>query len=188
MGVKIVRSNVAGQKIADRIKALKNRTVQVGVLDPNIARYATYVEYGWVQRATEKQARYLNAARGKFATRHVKAGTALVNPPRPFLRSTFEAEYPKWQRLLRNHLKKDWNVTNALVTVGERAANDIKATIRNGGTSKEQFDRRAPLTMELLKADAARKGVKSEKGSASATDKPLQVSGALLHNIGLKVY
>lgn len=188
MSVKIVRSNVAGQKIADRIKALKNRTVQVGVLDPNVAQYATYVEYGWVQRATEKQARYLNAARGKLASRRVKAGSALVNPPRPFLRGTFEAEYPKWQKLMRKALSADWDAGKALSLVGRTATEDIRQTIVKGGTSKQQFDRRAPLTMELLKADANSKGVKSEKGSASATDKPLQVSGALLNSIAFKVY
>lgn len=184
MPIKVVRSTTSG--LSEKLRSIKPRRVKVGVLDSDVAQYATYVEFGWVQRTTPKQANYLSAVLGSAG--RIKPGTALVNPPRPFLGGTFDAEKLKWSKLIARALKGDFDEDKALTAVGYVASEDIQTTIRQGGTSRMQFAKRSPLTMELLKAEAVSKGGKSEKGSASATDKPLQISGALLHAIGFKVY
>ena len=67
MGMKL---NAAGLtvRLGKRYAGLVNpgvSHVEVGVADASIAPYATYVEYGWVQRVTGKQSLFLSNAIGK---------------------------------------------------------------------------------------------------------------------------
>ena len=67
MGMKL---NAAGltARLGKRYAGLVNpgvSHVEVGVADASIAPYATYVEYGWVQRVTGKQSLFLSNAIGK---------------------------------------------------------------------------------------------------------------------------
>lgn len=59
MGINIT-SNNAFKKLADKLKAEKNKKLEVGVMIPDVATYAMYLEYGWVQRVSGKQNAYLS--------------------------------------------------------------------------------------------------------------------------------
>lgn len=158
--------------------------VEVGVTDASVAPYAAYVEYGWVQRVTDKQAGYLNRQLGKHT---MKAGMALVNPPRPFLKGTMAAEAPKWRETAKKALQKTRDKEKALAILGTQAADDVRMTIKRGGTSKEKFPERAPLTMELYRQQSKGKGRKGNGGGNASTTKPLVLTGKLLNSIGFEV-
>lgn len=204
MGIKVdskaVLKNI--QRIRERYDRKDATRVEVGVTDPEIAKYATYVEYGWAQRVTTKQSLYLSNAIGKpvprggdgkfaFDKAAIKPGTALVNPPRPFLRGTLAAEGGKWLKVLKASLKRGDAPMKALAVVGTIAQQDITETIARGGTSKEKFPERSELTMALL--DQAQKGRKRPSGknasgaSASNRTQPLVLTGKLLNAIKFDV-
>lgn len=185
MGIKVVKTSSEQLKKLDKLKGFGKKKVVVGIFDREIAQYAVYVEYGWVQRTTAKQATFLNGVLGRNFENGIKPGIALVNPPRPFLGGTFLAEHDKWKKILKNALKHDWDPEMALTNVGTVAAEDVRQTIIKGGTSDEEFPRRSPLTMALLQAQSD--GHKVSASSATATDKPLQLSGALLKSIAFEV-
>lgn len=185
MGIKVVRTSSEPLKKLDKLKGVGKKKVVVGIFDRKIAQYAVYVEYGWVQRTTAKQATFLNGVLGRNFENGIKPGIALVNPPRPFLGGTFLAEHDNWKKILQNALKRDWDPEKALKLVGERAFEDVRQTITKGGTSDEDFPRRSPLTMALLKAQSTEHRVSTQ--SATATDQPLQLSGDLLNSITYKV-
>lgn len=189
MGIKVSDSAVQKrmQQLLKRYSDANASRVEVGVTDASVAPYATFVEYGWAQRVTEKQQKWFRSQRIQNPP---KAGSALVNPPRPFLRGTMQAEGAKWRETLRKALTRTGNPRRALSILGIQASQDVKETIRNGGTRKEKFPERAPLTMELYAADAAGKFKKGKNRTAKAnasTTKPLVLSGALLHSIGYEV-
>lgn len=204
MGIKVdskaVLKNI--QRIRKRYDRKGASRVEVGVTDPEIAKYATYVEFGWAQRVTAKQSLYLSNAIGKPVPRGgdgkfawdeaaIKPGTALVNPPRPFLRGTLAAEGKKWLKALKTTLKLGDAPMKALATVGVIAQQDITETIARGGTSKEKFPERSELTMAIL--DQAQKGRKRPRGknvsATSATNRtqPLVLTGRLLNAIRFDV-
>jgi hypothetical protein len=172
--------------------------VEVGVADASIASYATYVEYGWVQRVTGKQSLFLSNAIGKpvprredgkpnFQAAAIKPGMALVNPPRPFLRDTMAAEAPKWRKTAKKALHKTLDKERALAILGRQAADDVRMTITSGGTSKEKFPERSSLTLELYRQKAEAKGRKGKGGGNLTTAKPLVLTGKLLNSIGFEV-
>ena len=185
MGIKVVKTSSEQLKKLDKLKGIGKKKVVVGIFDREIAQYAVYVEYGWVQRTTVKQAAFLNWVLGGYAKAGIKPGIALVNPPRPFLGGTFLAEHDNWKKILQNALKRDWDPEKALTLVGQKAAEDVRQTIIKGGTSDEEFPRRSPLTLALLQAQST--SHKASTPSATATDKPLQLSGALLNSITFEV-
>lgn len=187
MGAKVVRSSGDGGKIASQLVAIKNRKVQIGVLDGPAREYAAFVEFGWVQKTTQKQAAFLNWVLGIPPTKGFKAGAPLVNPPRPFLSGTYDAEFAKWQKIMRSALKNSRDSGKALSAVGHVAVEDIKQTIRNGGTSKMQFQKRSPVTLALYKAFAKKGGHRLSKGGSDSSDKPLEQSGELLKSISFKL-
>lgn len=160
--------------------------VEVGIIDDKeIATYATYVEYGWVQRVTKKQAYWFSK---QGLSKAPSAGSALVCPPRPFFRSTLAAKAEDWAEIGAEALKASdgtKDVNKALITVGEVAQADIKETIVRGGIGDEQFERRAPLTMELYENQSANKR-KDGTGHISG-DKPLMKTGAMLRAIGYQL-
>ena len=196
MGMKLNAAELTA-RLGKRYAGLVNpgvNHVEVGVADASIAPYATYVEYGWVQRVTGKQSLFLSNAIGKpvprredgkpnFQAAAIKPGVALVNPPRPFLRGTMAAEAPKWRETAKKALHKE----KALAILGRQAADDVRMTITSGGTSKEKFPERASLTLELYRQKAESKGRKSKGGGNLMTAKPLVLTGKLLNSIGYEV-
>jgi hypothetical protein len=200
MGMKL---NAAGltARLGKRYAGLVNpgvSHVEVGVADASIAPYATYVEYGWVQRVTGKQSLFLSNAIGKpvprredgkpnFQAAAIKPGMALVNPPRPFLRGTMAAEAPKWRETAKKALHKTLDKEKALAILGRQAADDVRMTITSGGTSKEKFPERSSLTMELYRQKAEAKGRKGKGGGNLTTAKPLVLTGKLMNSIGFQV-
>lgn len=203
MGIKVDAGKVT-QRLEGLAKQYGNRAakvVEVGVTDASIAEYAQYVEFGWVQRVTPKQSLFLSGAIGRpvplsdrgrpdFSKAAIKPGTALVNPPRPFLRGTLVAEQEKWKGVLKKALQGLQDPASALTVLGTVAAQDVQATIASGGTTKEKFQERAPLTMELYAAQSAGRktgGKKHSSKASSATTQPMVLSGALLHSIAFEV-
>ena len=197
MGIKVDAGKVT-QRLEGLAKQYGNRAakvVEVGVTDASIAEYAQYVEFGWAQRVTPKQSLFLSGAierpvplsdRGRPAF----SRTALLNPPRPFLRGTLVAEQEKWKGVLKKALQGLQDPASALTVLGTVAAQDVQATIASGGTTKEKFQERAPLTMELYAAQSAgrKTGGKNHSSKASsATTQPMVLSGALLHSIAFEV-
>lgn len=202
MGIKVdskaVLRNI--QRIRERYDRKGATHVEVGVTDPEIAKYATFVEFGWVQRVTGKQSIFLSNAIGKpvprreggkpnFQAAAIKPGMALVNPPRPFLRGTMAAEAPKWRETAKKALQKTRDKEKALAILGRQAADDVRMTITSGGTSKEKFPERSSLTLELYRQRAEAKGRKgkSKGGGNFMTAKPLVLTGKLLNSIGYEV-
>lgn len=158
--------------------------VEVGVLDAEIAAYARFVEYGWVQRVTKKQAWWF---RHQGIKHPPKEGGSLVNPARPFMRSTVAACSKEWADLFARAIKKQGleNIEAALSLVGIKASEDIKKTLVNGGTKLDTFDRRAGLTMELYEREAH--GHQSDGSGNLHTDKPLVKTGSLLNAISYRL-
>ena len=174
----------------DMLKSIGTcQKAEVGITDESIAQYAVYQEYGWVQRVTLKQAPW-------FANQGVSQppdlGNSLVLPPRPFFRATIDACRDDWSKLFTRTLKvlgPDEFLT-ALQLTAQKAAEDFRATVHNGGTSKVKFEYRAPLTMELYQQQSATtskgKARKISDGNVSTTQ-PLVKTGAMLNSIGLQL-
>lgn len=158
--------------------------VEVGVLDAEIATYASFVEFGWAQRVTPKQARWFIH---QGVAHPPKTGSALINPARPFMRSTVAACSKEWANLFARAIKKQGieNIKAALSLVGMQASADIRQTLVDGGTKLDTFDRRAKLTMELYEREA--KGHASDGSGNMHTDKPLVKTGSLLNAIGYQL-
>lgn len=172
-------------KIKARVqKQLDNaQAIEVGVLDSEIATYASYVEFGWVQRVTPKQAHWFVH---QGVSHPPKPGSSLVNPARPFLRSTVAACSKDWAELFKRAVKKNGveHIDLALNLVGIKATDDIKETLIKGGTKLDTFDRRAKLTMELYEGEAAEH--ETDGTGNLQTDKPLVKTGSLLNAIGYR--
>lgn len=185
VSVKVTRSGTL-DSIRKRVGVEPRKTMKVGVLDRDVAEYATYVEYGWTQRVTGKQARFF---RGIGVSRPPGAGGTLVMQPRPFMRGTVSAKQKEWLGLLGRIYANTKDTSRALALVGEQAVQDIQETIREGGTEGKKFDKRKPLTMEMLKIDS--KGKKGSKLTSSVsnsnTDKPLMRTGLLLKSIAFQI-
>lgn len=149
--------------------------------------YSTYLEYGWVQRVTPKQAGYLRGTSGV----NVPVGAVLSNPPRPFFRGTRDAEGEKWIKVLKNavaHYQAEDIFTaheKALNFIGLLATQDIQQTLINGGTSKMKFAKRSPLTMTILSARA--NGHQSDGSGTTASAQAGNLSGMLVKSIGFEI-
>lgn len=173
------------EKLARRFDT-EAKEVEIGVTDATVAPYATYDEFGWVQRVTKKQAKWFIQ---QGVSKPPKEGSSLVNPPRPFLRGTLAAEGGKWRKTLGTALKRSMSPTKALTIVGIEASQDVREAIRTGGTKDGKFPDRAEMTMELIKPakEKQRKG-KNRSSTATATSKqPLVLTGKLLNSISFEV-
>lgn len=183
-----IKNPDALQKIADAIP--HKASVKVGIIDnPEIATYAAYNEFGWVQRTTPKQRHFL----AKEFDVHLKEGTVLLNPPRPFLRATASANSDDWGKTFAEALKNLGikNFQQAAKLMARQAQADIQETIRNNGTKNEQFPDRSGMTAKIYEVKDARtaKGRKRkrERDSGSASEKALVKTGALLSAIGYEI-
>lgn len=179
-------------KLLKRLDALQKKyeqgakEVEIGVTDRAIATYATYTEFGWVQRVTRKQ-KYWFIQQG--VSQPPDEGASLVNPPRPFLRGTLRAEGDKWMNTLAQALRTGRAPYDALRITGTQAAQDVRTTIETGGTRLEKFADRAPMTMELIKPSKEKtRKRKGQTDTALATrEQPLMLTGNLRRSISFQV-
>lgn len=181
----------------DRLKKLAEaipqqpKQVVVGIWgNPEIATYATYNEFGWVQRVTGRQAGYLNFHYGL----DLKPGYTLQSPPRPFMRATAAAKQKKWTKTLKAGIQHYGltNIYKALAATGRIAQIDIQQTIQNNGVvGGEAFPDRSPMTLEIyavkdaLTASGRKRKIESDSGTGR--DKALFLSGTLLQSIGYEI-
>ena len=200
MSARVKRDDDRLQKVIQTLSKNPKGRLRVGVSEPNIVEYATYLEYGWAQRVTVRQALYLSKALGKpvgngkngkpnVRAAAVKPGTTLVMQPRPFMRSTVAEKQKEWIKKIGVIFSNCHDSARTLGLVGKDAVNDIRATIQAGGTSRKKFDKRKPMTLELYKQAAKEKGHRIKKGDVSNTntDKPLMNTGALFDAISFWV-
>lgn len=178
---------LACERLKDKVlSSLSEATnVHIGIIDDaEIATYAAYQEYGWVQRVTQKQSNWFSR---QGIRNPPKAGASLVSPPRPFLRGTLKAENKKWLRVYENAIKAYGvlDASKALNAVGMIASDDVRQTLINGGTSLEQFEGRADLTMALYGLQAS--GKQTDGTGNIQGEKPLVKTGALLNSIGYQL-
>ncbi len=166
------------------IKDLKNNE---GSKQISTQEYANYFEFGWVQRVTGKQARYLSGVSGL----NIHPGMTLMNPPRPFFRQTLQDEGADWVLMLKNavsHYSLENIITahhKALAMVAGVAAEQIRDALLNGGTRSTKFPRRTPLTMAIYSAKA--KGHKSDGTGTTASEQPGRLSGLLAKAIDYEI-
>lgn len=175
------------QKLQAHVQQQLNsaQKVEVGIIDDaEVATYASYVEFGWVQRVTAKQAGWFI---GQGVDHPPKVGSALVNPARPFLRATAAACGKKWAQVFERTIKAGGvdALPTALQLVGMQASGDVKQTLINGGTERDSFNPRSGLTMELYAQEAA--GHSTDGTGNLETDKPLVKTGTLLNAIGFQI-
>lgn len=178
------------QKLLVQSGKIGQPSVSVGIIDnPEIATYATYNEFGWVQRVTGKQSTFLLKNFGL----DVQIGATLMAPPRPFMRATYAAKIGEWNQTLRSMLKGKglYDPRQALEMVGRQAQVDIQETIKNGGVDGMTFPERSPLTLAIYQALDAETSSGNERriegDSGSARSKPLLKSGKMLGAIGYQI-
>lgn len=189
------------KKLATLAKpAEKGTAFKVGIIDdPEVATYAAYNEFGWVQRVTPKQSVYLSGRlnysvkKNGFANAPIKPGMTLSSPPRPFLRGTADAKKEEWSDLIAQGIKTIGvqQLPKIIELVARQAQVDVQETIKNNGTDKQKFPDRSPLTKELYEGkfsttSSGRKR-KIESDSGAGRDKALLLSGTLLQSIGYEI-
>lgn len=168
-------------KLRQATKNLKSdKSVLVGIFDPEVATYGTYLEYGAVQRVTAKQAGWFRHEHGI----NMRVGATINLPPRPFMRETMTKNREKWQKVAQNTLQKYRDTTKALEMLGLVASVDVKDTVETG----EGMARRSPLTLLMYSSDA-RQGGHRLNGTTNQTtnDKPLYRTGRLANSISFKI-
>lgn len=154
-----VKINLSGDELKRRLRSkLEEKTkaprLNVGVNNAEVATYAQYLEYGWVQRVTPKQAGFFRGVHGV----NLPVGTVLTNPPRPFLRDTATAEGENWGRLFRQAFIDLGSAEKAIKFLGLHAPADVKETLSKAGTSLGDFPLRSPLTLLMAKNNHNPKG------------------------------
>lgn len=182
------------KQIAPRLK------IKVGIIDnPDVAEYAAYNEFGWVQKVTGAQAAYLSGALGHdvktrgMKNAPIKPGYTLMSPPRPFLRATARDCADKWHETIKKGVQKlgVTKLPQVAEMIGRQAQVDVQETIKNNGTSKERFPDRSPLTLELYKrAEALTASGRKRKmaaGAGATRKKALLNSGVMHKTIGYRI-
>lgn len=172
------------QQIIDRLKQQQNMNVKVGILDdPDTAKYASCVEFGWTQRVTPAQHTAFLAWWG--IDLHINA--VMHNPPRPFLRSTLWHYSHTWAVIGTNSLiLSQWNMETALATVGEIAGQNVQNTISGGGVQAagQSFDLRSEFTMRVYQH---RDNGRSDGTGNINTTRPMVLTGHMLGSITYRV-
>lgn len=171
----------------------RKKTVLVGIINKrnqdgkSLAEIGTYLEYGWVQQVTGKQAAWFAGAYNLS----VPPGASLYMPPRPFMRATFTENIAKWTKIGGNALGKYRDINLAARLLGQVASEDIRATIRNNGTGSQKFAERSDLTMEMLSRDMdghhPGRGKNVSQESTSTTRKALMRTGTLEKSISFEI-
>ena len=150
------------KKLATLAKpAEKGTAFKVGIIDdPEVATYAAYNEFGWVQRVTPKQSVYLSGRlnysvkKNGFANAPIKPGMTLSSPPRPFLRGTADAKKEEWRDLIAQGIKTIGvqQLPKIIELVARQAQVDVQETIKNNGTDKRKFPDRSPVQDETRRS------------------------------------
>lgn len=186
-----LKSSDTLRKLSDMSKTRGRIGFKVGIINnPEVATYAAYNEFGWVQQITPKQAAYLNSILGSQV---LKVNGTLQSPPRPFLRATAAAKAGEWKDLLSQGIRAlgPGRIKESVEEVARQAQLDIQETIKNNGTDKQKFPDRSPMTLDLYRAikskTAGGNKRKIEAGSGAASPKALVFSGKLLHSIGYEL-
>lgn len=184
MGIKVNRTTGV-RKLAAEVGKVGAPYAEIGITDPEVATYATYNEYGWVQRTTKKQTGYFLRNFGIM----LKPGTPLSSPPRPFMRATFADEVGNWKKILAAGLKAKGvkDARAALEIMARQAQVDIQETIRNNGSRSTKFPDRSFLTTLLYDVKDERKGRNRTADSGSGRDKALVKVGTMLHSVGYEI-
>ena len=179
----------AASRFADWItgrKAPEPMSVNVGIINnPRVAQYAAYLEYGWIQKVTGRQAAWFKAKLGENAP---KKGAILILPPRPIFGATKREHANKWLNLVRASITSAHGRLDderILARVGAVAAQDIKDTIAHNGTQSEKFANRSSLTLALLAESAS--GHKTDATGGSSRAQALVRTGALIGSIGYRI-
>nr|DAH90065.1 MAG TPA: virion morphogenesis protein [Caudoviricetes sp.] len=203
MAVVDVKIELKDVEVLEKLKraTAQNYEALIGIIDnPEIAKYAAYNEFGWVQTVTPKQSAYLSGLLGYntkvngFGEAPVKPGSTLLNPPRPFLRATAKEKQSEWTNTLAKLIKGKTgvlNVAQAVEMMARQAQVDVQTTIKNNGTEKEKFPDRSPLTLKLYDAKdrttAKGRKRKIESDSGSGRKQALFKTGKMLGAIGYEV-
>lgn len=184
MGIKVNRTTGV-RKLAAEVGKVGAPYAEIGITDPEVAAYATYNEYGWVQRTTKKQTGYFLRNFGIM----LKPGTPLSSPPRPFMRATFADEVGNWKKILAAGLKAKGvkDARAALEIMARQAQVDIQETIRNNGSRSTKFPDRSLFTTLLYDVKDERKGRNRTADSGSGRDKALVKVGTMLHSVGYEI-
>lgn len=183
------------KSLADALQKLANRApkqpveVEAGIFDKRVAEYAPYLEFGSTHTVTPKAHAWFKAQLGDNVP---KIGTELVQPPRPFMRSTFAANREKWGKQLATQLKmrgKDGltqrGVEDSLSALGLGMSSDIVQTLNDAGAGGEQFAPRTELTQRLYAAQRA--GHKNDGTGNLTGAKPMKRTGDLIDSIGYRL-
>lgn len=143
-------------KLTERLKQATRKQVKVGIeagaTYPNgtaVSEVAAFLEYGWVQKVTGKQAGWF---RGQGV--HVKPGATLFCPPRPFFSATVLAKSERWKKIgskLAQGITQNPEAVaqRALIGMGQTAQQDIQDAVLDGAVEGTSFAPRADLTMLL---------------------------------------
>lgn len=182
-------SNLRGIKgLSQKVK--KRVIANVGIVDnPEIAKYAVYNEYGWVQRVTPRQAGFF---RHNFGI-NLTPNNTLMSPPRPFLRATAGAKRKAWEETMSKSIKSVGidNYEKAVEMTARVAQADIQETIKNNGAEGQKFPDRSDLTLQIYAQQEAltHKGNKRKisNDSGTARRQALLKTGAMLGAIGYEI-
>lgn len=180
---------VAGLRKLERVGARVG--VEAGASEDDgtpIGEIATYLENGWTQSVTPRQAGWFRAQGFPMAV-----GATLTLPARPSFHHTAERNGEKWQRLAGNILKKRADEfakdpegvgTAALAMAAQVAQEDLQETIRTNGHG--EFAPRSPLTMAMYAQTMQGHrsgGANHDPTNNTETDKALVHTGKFLHSI-----
>ena len=129
------------RKLAAKLQEDNGKFFVIGIKkgDKELAQIMRWLEYGWTQTVTPNQANYF---RGTWGI-PLSVGGTLHLPPRPFFRQTIAENKAKWKRELAKAYKETKSANKALEIVAKIAREDIRESIRNGGTKGGSF---APLS------------------------------------------
>lgn len=181
----VYRSN----KLPDLLKKLQRLNKShalVGILDdPQTATYGAYVEFGWTQQVTRKQAYVFR----KWWNINLKVGKTLYNPPRPFLRGTLWAYSSDWAHLTLNVLlRSNFDVERTYAFIGQYAGQCVQETIASGGIANagQSFPIRSPFTMKVYNTRVHGFGIAGSDGNINTT-KSMVLTGNMLGSITYKV-
>lgn len=157
------------------VTSKSNKQTKGGV---SMAQIAQWLERGWAQHITAKQAGYFRANFGM----NLKVNNVLYMPPRPFLTLTAKKNMSAWLNLYKRAVSKGkMSPLDALSLTARTAQEDVRQTIINGGVGGVRFAERSPMTMNLYRERT--QGKKTEAGAGMTTTKPLFATGALFNSI-----
>lgn len=183
------------KKLKDTISRQAQRTVKVGVRAgatyPNgtsVAEVASYLNYGWMQTVTKEQSGWLGAHGA-----HVKVGSTLTMPPRPFFRAAIEAKrqdiakVTEMAKAVLNNITENTpqKIEKALKLLGTIGVEAVQDAIADGSAGNVSFAIRSPVTMMLYGNMLKTGGHRTDDtpNNSSTTRKPLKKQGILFGSI-----